>query len=107
MNTTAASALYWKVVGDCLVEIFHKPQDEASRLIVEAKARLEASSMAYHREPLDTAAQIVGEEPRYDEVHSIYSKLQAQLYPIKVPAYRPREREAILVAETPAEPTTT
>jgi hypothetical protein len=78
---------YWRVVEDCLVELFGMSRSEAKGDVAEMKARLKAlppdidRDIIYHDEPLNVASRWVGEKPPYGDHGAQYERILERHYP--------------------------
>lgn len=78
---------YWRVVEDCLVELFGMSRAEAKRDVTEMKARLKAlppdvdREIIYHDEPVNVASKWVDERPPYKDFGERYDRIVERHYP--------------------------
>lgn len=78
---------YWRVVEDCLVELFGMSRSEARRDVAELKAREKAlptgmdRDMIYHDEPVNVASKWLDEQPPYKDYGERYDRILERHYP--------------------------
>lgn len=79
--------LYWRVVEDCLVELFGMARSEARRDAAELKARQKAlppdmdRDVIFHEEPINVASKWVDEQPPYKDYGEQYDRILERYYP--------------------------
>jgi hypothetical protein len=78
---------YWRVVEDCLVELFGTSRSEARRDVAELKARFKTlppdvdRDIIYHDEPVNVASKWVGQNPPYEDYGEQYDRILDRHYP--------------------------
>ena len=79
---------YWRVVEDCLVELYGLSRSEAETEIVELRARLKTlpkgmgSGFIFHQEPIHQAADLVGQDLSPETYGRKYDEILERHYPI-------------------------
>jgi hypothetical protein len=79
---------YWRVVEDCLIELYGMSRTEAEVEIAELRARLKTlpqgmgSGFVYHQEPIHQAADLVGQDLSPETYGRKYDDILERHYPI-------------------------